>query len=393
MAEHAVAPGRDRRVPSRGPEGPGRPRSLPAARGPAPPARRRGDGRRRRIAEIAPFRGLRYDPARVDPDAVLAPPYDVVDEDEVAALHAPLALQRPRAWSRRAGARERFAEAAAALRRWEAEGVLRREAAPALYAYEQRATVGGAVRTRRGCLARLRLSPFADGAVRPHERTMAAPKAERLALLRATADERQPDLRDRRGSLGRRRGAAGRGRRTGAGLRGDRRARRRAPAVGDRPPRGDRAPRRRLRPRPRDDRRRAPPLRDGARPPRRGRRGGRGGAALGAGLPRARGRPGTGRAAGAPAGPGGGPAPGLPRAAGGALRHRAAGGVRRPRGRRGGGGAALGGRAGVRGGAGDVRPARSGGDRPAPAAAPVRARRSTPRCRPAGPRPRARWTC
>ena len=127
----------------------------------------------------------------MDPDAVLAPPYDVVDEDEVAALHARSPYNAARVESPRGGA-ERFAEAAAALRRWEAEGVLRREAAPALYAYEQRAPVGGAVRTRRGCLARLRLSPFADGAVRPHERTMAAPKAERLALLRATATNVSP---------------------------------------------------------------------------------------------------------------------------------------------------------------------------------------------------------
>ena len=44
--------------------------------------------RRRPIVEIAPFRGLRYDPSRVDPDAVIAPPYDVVGEDDVAALHA-----------------------------------------------------------------------------------------------------------------------------------------------------------------------------------------------------------------------------------------------------------------------------------------------------------------
>ena len=127
----------------------------------------------------------------MDPDAVLAPPYDVVDEAEAAALHARSPYNAARVESPRGGA-ERFAEAAAALRRWEAEGVLRREAAPALYAYEQRAPVGGEVRTRRGCLARLRLSPFADGAVRPHERTMAAPKAERLALLRAAGADVSP---------------------------------------------------------------------------------------------------------------------------------------------------------------------------------------------------------
>ena len=40
------------------------------------------------MTEIRPFRALRYDPRRVTPDDVIAPPYDVVGADDVAALHA-----------------------------------------------------------------------------------------------------------------------------------------------------------------------------------------------------------------------------------------------------------------------------------------------------------------
>ena len=127
---------------------------------------------------------------------MIAPPYDVVDEDEVAALHASSPYNIGRVEAPRGG-EARFEEAAAALRAWEAEGVLLRESGPALYAYEQRTRIEGdegPPRVRRGYFARLRLTPFADGEVLPHERTMAAPKAERLALMQATRANVSPIL-------------------------------------------------------------------------------------------------------------------------------------------------------------------------------------------------------
>ncbi len=132
----------------------------------------------------------------MNPDAVIAPPYDVVDEDEVAALHASSPYNIGRVEAPRGGG-ERFEGAAAALRAWEAEGVLLREAAPALYAYEQRTRIEGDAgprRVRRGYFARLRLTPYEAGEVLPHERTMAAPKAERLALMEATQANVSPIL-------------------------------------------------------------------------------------------------------------------------------------------------------------------------------------------------------
>ena len=168
-------------------------RSLTAARVDGLP---RFNRRRRPIVEIAPFRGLRYDPSRVDPNAVIAPPYDVVGEDDVAALQARSPWNIARVESPR-GDDGRFEEAAEALRSWEAEGVLLRDSAPVLYAYEQRTRLegdDGPRRVRRGYFARLRLSPFEAGEVLPHERTMAGPKAERLALLQATRTNVSPIL-------------------------------------------------------------------------------------------------------------------------------------------------------------------------------------------------------
>src|SRR5262249_28545249 len=65
--------------------------------------------------------------------------------------------------------------------------VLKRDADPALYVYDLEFQVErGVRRTRRAVLALLRLSPFSDGRVLPHEETLPGPKIDRMNLLRAT---------------------------------------------------------------------------------------------------------------------------------------------------------------------------------------------------------------
>ena len=134
---------------------------------------------------------------------MIAPPYDVVGDTEVQALHDRSPHNIAHVESPRARGEDRYEHAAAALRRWESAGALRREDAPACYAYEQVTRIQGEWTARRSFFARLRLSPYEAGLVRPHERTMAAPKADRLALLRATRTNVSPILvlyRDARGA-------------------------------------------------------------------------------------------------------------------------------------------------------------------------------------------------
>lgn len=138
------------------------------------------------MADIQPFRGLRYDPAIVRGDEVIAPPYDVVSPQQVAALLERSPHNIALVESAPGDPVTRFEAAAKALRDWEAAGVLRRDPGPGYYIYEQRFTVLGERMTRRAFFARLRLSPPDAGIVRPHEATLSAPKAERLSLQRAT---------------------------------------------------------------------------------------------------------------------------------------------------------------------------------------------------------------
>jgi uncharacterized protein (DUF1015 family) len=133
---------------------------------------------------LAPFRALRYDSSAVDLADVLAPPYDVIDPDEQAALearseHNVVRLTLPRD-AERPGSR--YAEARAALQRWRKDHVLVPDAQPALYVYEQHADG----HTQRGVVGALGLTPAEDAIVLPHENTMAGPVADRLALMEAT---------------------------------------------------------------------------------------------------------------------------------------------------------------------------------------------------------------
>jgi uncharacterized protein (DUF1015 family) len=137
------------------------------------------------VTEIRPFRGLRYDPSAARPDDVIAPPYDVVDAADVATLlgRSPYNIAHIESCER---TDEGYAQAAALIERWETDGVLRRDEAPAYYAYEQRFQLLGATYTRRAFFTRMRIHPHEAGIVRPHEATLSGPKEDRLRLLRAT---------------------------------------------------------------------------------------------------------------------------------------------------------------------------------------------------------------
>jgi uncharacterized protein (DUF1015 family) len=155
---------------------------------------------------VSPFVGERYTAADRLSD-LIAPPYDVIDPAERKALaarephnvvHVTLPEGRP------AG----YAAAAKLLERWRGEGVLERDSGPCVYVVQQEFLMpDGRARLRTGVIAGLHVEPYESGRVRPHERTHAEPKADRLALARATATMPEAIFvlaRDERGHLRRR---------------------------------------------------------------------------------------------------------------------------------------------------------------------------------------------
>ncbi|WP_460064084.1 DUF1015 family protein [Streptomyces sp. YKOK-I1] len=150
--------------------------------------------------ELTPFRGLRYDPDRVGSlAAVTSPPYDVVvrpdglHQLQDADPYNVVRLILPQATTPSA----RNEQAADALRRWLAEGVLTADPEPALYVYEQRHADG---MLQRGLIGTLRVSDPAEGIVLPHEDVIEPVVAERAALMRATYANLEPLLLTYRGN-------------------------------------------------------------------------------------------------------------------------------------------------------------------------------------------------
>jgi uncharacterized protein (DUF1015 family) len=143
------------------------------------------------MPEIQAFRGLRYDLAQVGSLAdVVAPPYDVISpalQDQLYKRHPAnvirLILNREEPGDE--DANNRYTRAARFLKNWRSEGVLFAESDPAMYVYHQTFTYAGQTHTRRGFMARCRLSRFGEGEIYPHEETMSGPKADRLMLTRA----------------------------------------------------------------------------------------------------------------------------------------------------------------------------------------------------------------
>lgn len=142
------------------------------------------------MADVRPFRGVRY-PAHADLDSLVSPPYDVLSSAQVAELRArspfnavhldlPVGPGEPVTAAAYASVAQRLAD-------WCRDGILEREAEPAIYLVDQ--TYRGLddiVLTRRVFVARLVLADFSERVVLPHERTHAGPKLDRLELYRAT---------------------------------------------------------------------------------------------------------------------------------------------------------------------------------------------------------------
>jgi uncharacterized protein (DUF1015 family) len=141
------------------------------------------------MAEIAAFRGILYDTARVEPTKVLAPPYDVIDEEERQELLARDPHNAVRLILPEGDGDAKYENAARIMNGWLDEKVLRRDERPALYRYHQvftSAELGGRSITRRGFIAAVRLHWFDERIILPHERTLSGPKVDRLKLMDAT---------------------------------------------------------------------------------------------------------------------------------------------------------------------------------------------------------------
>jgi len=136
------------------------------------------------MVEIRPFRAVRYTEKAGSYENLIAQPYDKIDSDMQRKYYKKSAynycrLTLPMEENRYEIAKQR-------IRQWMNEGILKKDKEPAIFVYKQEFELLGKTYTRTGFIAALRLHPYVENKVLPHEITHKGPKIDRLNMLRAT---------------------------------------------------------------------------------------------------------------------------------------------------------------------------------------------------------------
>ncbi len=137
------------------------------------------------MADVRSFRGIHYNKTLLkDWEKVLSPVYDIISPQQQEELYKKSEYNFVRIeLTRESPGENKYTSAARTLEQWLKQGILEIDREPAIYLYDQFFTYGGLDYKRRGIIVRVRLEEWDKMIIRPHEYTMAAPKADRITLL------------------------------------------------------------------------------------------------------------------------------------------------------------------------------------------------------------------
>lgn len=141
------------------------------------------------MAEIIPFKGVLYNPEKVNTDKTMAPPYDIITTEfkEILYRQSPYNIVRIDFGKDEDGDNEgenRYTRASRFLSDWLHEGILVKALHPSFYCYEISYELNGNSRKTRGFLGAVRIEELGSGKIHPHEMTYSKPKSDRLNILR-----------------------------------------------------------------------------------------------------------------------------------------------------------------------------------------------------------------
>ncbi len=145
------------------------------------------------MATVRPFRGLRFSASAGDPNQLVAPPYDVISPEQRQDLaasndHNVVHLTLPVQNSDDRSKFVKYARSASALEEWRREGFLKRDEEPSFYRYIQTFPLPGFGMPidRMALITTIKVEPYEEGVVLPHEQTFPKHKEDRLRILEAT---------------------------------------------------------------------------------------------------------------------------------------------------------------------------------------------------------------
>jgi uncharacterized protein (DUF1015 family) len=143
------------------------------------------------MAKIVPFKGIVYNPERVENLAsVVTPPYDVITPDEQLAFYERhpwniIRLILGKTLERDSSQDNRHTRSAGFFNSWLSDGVLIQDSYPAFYLTSIDFSLQSRKITRWGLISQVALEPFEKGVVLPHEKTFSRVKSERLELMKS----------------------------------------------------------------------------------------------------------------------------------------------------------------------------------------------------------------
>jgi uncharacterized protein (DUF1015 family) len=143
------------------------------------------------MAKIVPFRGVVYNPERVENLAnVATPPYDVITPQEQLAFYERhpwniIRLILGKTSEKDTSRDNRHTRSAGFFNTWMSEGILVQDPFPAFYLTSIDFSVQSRKITRWGLISLVALEPFEKGVVLPHEKTFSRVKSERLELMKS----------------------------------------------------------------------------------------------------------------------------------------------------------------------------------------------------------------
>lgn len=144
------------------------------------------------MVRIAPFRGVFYNQKKIrDLAKVIAPPYDVISREEQEKLYRKSPYNFVRLDLNEEP--DPYGTVAQLLHDWLTQGIFQRDETPAIYYLTHEFSLkAGERKTRHGFFALTPLQDFAGGTIRPHEKTLDAPKQDRLKLMLASHAQLSP---------------------------------------------------------------------------------------------------------------------------------------------------------------------------------------------------------
>jgi len=143
------------------------------------------------MAEIIPFKGILYNPDKINDFAkVITPPFDVISKKDQQKFYESHPNNIIRLILGKSGHNDtihnnRYTRAADQFNNWLSDGIMTQDTKPAFYLTAIDFSFENKKVTRYGLIALIRIEPFEKGVILPHEKTFSGVRSERLELMKA----------------------------------------------------------------------------------------------------------------------------------------------------------------------------------------------------------------